>query len=226
MSKIFVDQVDPKTATTLTLGTTGDTVDIPSGVTLSGAGTITASAANLAASGAGGVTGTLPIANGGTGATTLAGAGLSNTPAWDAYLSANQTGLTSGGWTKVQFDTEVFDTDSAYDNATDKFTVPSGGAGKYFITSFAKINAVIWSATLIGTGMRITVNGANRKESILFAATGAVYAEGKGVNCVLALDASDEVEVYAYYQDNGGGAGNITGGSDYDTFFTGYKLIG
>ena len=63
MSKIFVDQVDPKTATTLTLGTTGDTVDIPTGVTLSGAGTITASAANLAASGAGGVTGNLPVAN-------------------------------------------------------------------------------------------------------------------------------------------------------------------
>ena len=63
MSKIFVDQVDPKTATTLTLGTSGDTVDIPSGVTLSGAGTITASAANLAASGAGGVTGNLPVAN-------------------------------------------------------------------------------------------------------------------------------------------------------------------
>ena len=34
MSKIFVDQVDPRTATTLTLGTSGDTVSIPSGVTL------------------------------------------------------------------------------------------------------------------------------------------------------------------------------------------------
>ena len=63
MSKIFVDQVDPKTATTLPLGTSGATVSIPTGVTLSGAGTITASAANLAASGAGGVTGNLPVGN-------------------------------------------------------------------------------------------------------------------------------------------------------------------
>ena len=69
MSLINVDKVDPNTGTTLTLGTSGDTVSIPSGVTLSGAGTITASAANLAASGAGGVTGTLPIANGGTAST-------------------------------------------------------------------------------------------------------------------------------------------------------------
>ena len=63
MSKIFVDQVDPKTATTLTLGTSGDTVSIPSGVTLSGAGTITPSAVNLAGTGAGGITGNLPVAN-------------------------------------------------------------------------------------------------------------------------------------------------------------------
>jgi len=69
MSTLNVDKVDPNTGTTLTLGTSGDTVSIPSGVTLSGAGTITASAANLAASGAGGVTGTLPIANGGTAST-------------------------------------------------------------------------------------------------------------------------------------------------------------
>jgi len=63
MSKIFVDQVDPKTATTLTLGTSGDTVSIPTGVTLSGAGTITPSAVNLAGTGAGGITGNLPVAN-------------------------------------------------------------------------------------------------------------------------------------------------------------------
>jgi len=69
VSTLNVDKVDPSTGTTLELGTSGDTVSIPSGVTLSGAGTITASAANLAASGAGGVTGTLPIANGGTAST-------------------------------------------------------------------------------------------------------------------------------------------------------------
>ena len=34
MSKLFVDQVDPKTATTLTLGTSGDTVTVPSGAEL------------------------------------------------------------------------------------------------------------------------------------------------------------------------------------------------
>ena len=63
MSLLNVDKVDPNTGTTLTLGTSGDTVSIPSGVTLSGAGTITPSAINLAGTGAGGITGNLPVAN-------------------------------------------------------------------------------------------------------------------------------------------------------------------
>ena len=38
-SKIFVDQVDPESGTTLTLGTSGDTFSIPSGVTITNSGT-------------------------------------------------------------------------------------------------------------------------------------------------------------------------------------------
>jgi len=40
-SKVYTDQVDPKTGTTLTLGTSGDTVSIPSGVTIANSGTAT-----------------------------------------------------------------------------------------------------------------------------------------------------------------------------------------
>ena len=174
---------------------------------------------------------TLTIGDSNTSTITLkSGATLANfpanTPAFDARASSNQTGLTSGGWTKVQFDTELFDTDSAYDNVNDKFTVPSGKAGKYFFTTFAKINSAGGSATLLGTGMRFTKNGSNIKQAIHFVANGSNTSEGKGVNCVLDLAVNDYIEVYAYYQDNGGGTGSITGSSDFDTFFTGFKLIG
>ena len=130
MSLVNVNQVDPSTGTTLTLGTSGDTVSIPSGVTLSGAGTITASATNLAASGAGGVTGTLPIANGGTGAVTLAAAGLANTPAFSALLSGSQA-IADSTYTKIAYDSEQWDTDSAFDTSNNRFIVPAGQAGKY-----------------------------------------------------------------------------------------------
>ena len=42
MSKIEVDKVDPQSGTTLTLGTSGDTVSIPSGVTLANGDTLEA----------------------------------------------------------------------------------------------------------------------------------------------------------------------------------------
>jgi len=40
-----------------------------------------------------------------------------NRPAFEAYLSANQ-GISDSVLTKVQHDTEVFDTDGCYDNTT------------------------------------------------------------------------------------------------------------
>ena len=41
MSKLEANQVDPATGTTLTLGTSGDTITIPSGVTIANSGTAT-----------------------------------------------------------------------------------------------------------------------------------------------------------------------------------------
>ena len=41
MSKVEVDQVDPQSGTNLTLGTSGDSILIPSGVTLANSGTMT-----------------------------------------------------------------------------------------------------------------------------------------------------------------------------------------
>ena len=56
-----------------------------------------------------------------------------NTPSFCAYLSADQS-VSAGTEVKIQFNTEVFDTNSAYDNSSNyRFTVPSGEAGKYVI---------------------------------------------------------------------------------------------
>ena len=114
MSKIQVDTIDTRSGTstmqigstnttTITLGVSGDTINVPSGVTIANAGTAT-------------------------------GFG-DNTPSIKAVRSSAQS-IPNTTSTVVIFDTEIYDTDSAYDNSTGIFTVPSGKGGKYafFVT--------------------------------------------------------------------------------------------
>lgn len=60
MSEILANKLSPSTGTSVQLGDSGDTFNIPSGVTLTNSGTMNASAITA---------GTLPIARGGTGST-------------------------------------------------------------------------------------------------------------------------------------------------------------
>ena len=53
-----------------------------------------------------------------------------NTPAFLATPSATQT-ISNTTFTKMTFDTEVLDTDNAYDASASTFTVPSGKGGVY-----------------------------------------------------------------------------------------------
>jgi len=68
---------------------------------------------------------------------TFASAGGTNTPAFRAINSTTQN-LSGNGttFTKVILDTEQYDTDNGYDPTTNyRFTVPSGQAGKYFVSA-------------------------------------------------------------------------------------------
>jgi len=215
MSKIFVDQVDPKTSTTLTLGTTGDTVSIPTGVTLSGAGTITASAANLAASGAGGVTGTLPIANGGTGATTLAAAGLSNTPNF-MIRQASATSLTDATRTKVGLDTAIIDTDSGLDAGNEKWVVPSGKGGTYLITYSLRYES---SADFDDCNVIVYKNGA----ALHSVWGGNTFYNTFTASFIAVLAAADYLEMYGL-QSSGGAINASTSDWGVQTYLGGVRL--
>ena len=80
---------------------------------------------------------------------------LTNTPAFLAKMSANQD-ITSATDTKIQFDTEVYDTDSKYDHSTNYRFTPQT-AGKYYIYAGARANVA--PSTLSKMQMNIYKNG-------------------------------------------------------------------
>jgi hypothetical protein len=70
---------------------------------------------------------------------TVTGAGESNAPSFRVYRNATQS-ISSSSHTKIQFNTEAYDTASAFDNSSNyRYTIPSGHAGKWFFTCHGTI---------------------------------------------------------------------------------------
>ena len=58
-----------------------------------------------------------------------------NTPAFMAYASSDQT-INNGVYTKVQINTELYDTDNAFDNTTNyRFTPQTAGKYYFFVSA-------------------------------------------------------------------------------------------
>jgi hypothetical protein len=143
-------------------------------------------------------TGTV-VTTGSTAAVTqgmLAAGVAGNGPAFSAYRSTNQTANTAT-WTKVQANTEEFDTNSNYDNATNHRFTPTV-AGYYQVNGEVKMTgaAAILITAIYKNGSefkRGTQSGNAASSGQAAAVSALVYFNGS----------SDYVELYAY-QDSGG----------------------
>ena len=146
---------------------------------------------------------------------TVTGAGESNVPSFRARASSNIT-LTQYIPQKLTFGTEEWDTASAFDTSTSRFTVPSGEGGKYFF-----YGAVTYSGEVTSPHCMFFVNGSqsfNSEDN----AIGMGSNERTAVNHkILLLDAGDYVELFTF---NSSGGQSTHGGGR--TFFGAYKLIG
>ena len=148
--------------------------------------------------------------------------GGDNTPSFKATMSASH-GITDAVYTKVQFNTESFDTDSAYDHSTNyRFTVPSGEGGKYYLTATIQPDST-GAGQLERAGVAFYVNGAQEIKTETKFDNNPVYFAGFNLSTILTLSAGDYVEVYGYADDNSGGP-IVNAGNQNE--FSGYKLIG
>ncbi len=168
MSKIEVDQVDPQSGTNLTLGTSGDSIIIPSGVTLANSGTMTGVPVPTSGIAASAIdSGTIATARLGSGTAssstflrgdqTYAAAGGDNTPYFNVYRSSNQTGISDDTNTVAALDQEYYDSDGAYDTSTYRFTPQT--AGKYFL--WFCFRGVSSDQALVAAYSNIRKNGSN-----------------------------------------------------------------
>ena len=171
---------------TITLGQSGETITIPSGATI-----------NLSNA-------------------TQTGVGGANTPAFFAYLSANQS-VSDNTVVKIQINTEIFDTDNTYDNSTNYRFTP-GVAGKYLIFGQVMMDSMADQNEII---TYIYKNNANHAFSRM-----KCSGTGTNSNMIQILDTANTTDYYdiRMYQ-TASSSKNAQGDSTFRTFFGANKII-
>ena len=147
--------------------------------------------------------------------TGVSGGTLTNTPSFRIYSSDNQT-ISHSTATKVGFNTTEWDTNSGVDLTNDRFTVPSGGAGKYYLLGEVLVNTdndFRLNLYIYKNGSEVRMHGGNHQEA----------DDGMQINAVIDLAVGDYVELYCWQ--NAGVNKTIIGGTRYKEFH-GFRLIG
>jgi hypothetical protein len=154
---------------------------------------------------------------------TFASAGGNNTPAFEAYRTSVQN-VANATWVKIQYNTELFDSNNCYDNATNYRFTPTS-SGKYFVYHKAQVygNA---------TNDMLQVSPAIYKNGSIYAGTEiGTYPDNTLHNItVISLaiidmnGTTDYLEAYSYSE--GGQSTQQIQSSDKRSAFGAFKLIG
>ena len=153
------------------------------------------------------------ISSNGSGTFTSNLPSVANTPAFQAYMSSAQT-ISSGTHTKVQFNSEVFDSAGEYDHSTNYRWSPQT-TGSYLVAGFMRLQATtdeVW--------IQLRKNGS----TFMTLADTRVDAEWMtgGLRILDHTSASDYYEIWVYQ----GSGGNLTSGTGIEiSEFSAFKII-
>ena len=153
---------------------------------------------------------------------TFASAGGTNTPAFEAYLSANQT-ISHDTETKIQFNTETYDTDNAYDNSTNYRFTPQT-AGKYFV--YGNINGTVGTSNVNSNRAILKKNGTTVKYVNQDFRNNPSKTSNTPVSVIVDMNGStDYVELYALIEYSSSATVQVLGASNNYSAFGAYKIL-
>ncbi len=187
VSQLKVNEIIKQSGSSISIGESGDTINI---------GT-TGDTVNLAGS--------------------AYAAPETNTPAFSAYRGSSQS-ISNETYTRVSFNYEFYDTDNAFDpNTTQRFTVPSGKAGKYHFDTMVRFSPFTGEVRVVPYK-----NGGDYG----FQST---YIGNKHTTVTSSFDldlvAGDYIEIYCWQ--NSGGSLNLSADTTDPilTTFSGFRII-
>ena len=154
---------------------------------------------------------------------TSAKLGTKNSPAFHAYLSANQE-PSNDTVTVVQFNTESFDTDSAYDNSSNYRFTPQV-AGKYFVYAGILHNPSS-SNNIQQASIFIRKNGSEITENFFASSTNPADSLAVVSEITVTLNGSSDYVDVVGQQAVSSGTNRFSGDSTKSrTYFGAYKII-
>jgi hypothetical protein len=171
---------------------------------------------------------TADIADGAVTSVKTTGVGGVNTPSFFANkASSSNQDLTNNTETKITFDTEVWDVGSGFDLSNNKFVVPSGEAGKYYVNFTCRTYDA--GGELYSVRQSIYRNGSRRSNNEFYGGSNGEF-EMEGTcfthSLILDLSVSDYLECYMTLKTHDSSAITVLGDATvYKTYFTGYKII-
>jgi len=140
--------------------------------------------------------------------------GGTNTPSFRVGLSSAQT-IANSTHTIIIFNSEQFDSDSAYDTSTGRFTVPSGKAGKYYFNAMFRFQ----STSVLNVTIKFQKNGT---DVIIRGLNDTGQYPTINASLLIDLAVGDYITVTAA---QGSGADRDLTGSEIYTNFSGFKVI-
>jgi hypothetical protein len=146
---------------------------------------------------------------------TVTGAGGVNTPAFRAYMGSVQT-ISNASVTKLNFNTESYDTDSNYDTLNYRFTPTT--AGKYLVTASVRLDGAV---TITNVQLYINKNGSTYNRSTQ-GFNGDSSPTITNTDTIEMNGSSDYIEMYLYH--NQGSNLDISGSAE-STYFNAFKII-